>query len=587
MGELPARLGTKLGPRIAMLVSQAMIYTHTSLVHVRHKLAMMIFHAISDEISDEVDITLGPLLNKLHDAVDEQHPSYPYVHFLATATGQLKALAGTGLQVTGILGSIAAIMNNELADVVYNVIRANPGLLPDPGIISQAFAAGLVSEQEAKGAIGAQGIQYGWADYMLLLSKSYPSVTDGLELMRRGLITQDQFALWTGLQGVPEDIVALYLQLITGPVSAADAALGVLRGNISQQQGTQIAAENGFDPASFQLLLDNTGEPPGLQQLLEGYRRGFITKAELERGILQSRYRNEWIPFLERLRYSPMSIADAVNSSNQGHLDVDTARSYADQNGLEPGQFDILLATAGEPLSRTEMEQLYNRGLVTRDQVDQALRESRVKNKYIPLAFALHEKVLPVFTLQTALRYGTIDQARAIATMMEDGYKKEDATALASAASAERLKPYHDKILAQVQNLVIDSIISPDAAAETIKGLGYTDEQAGYITQAAELHREAATYKAAVGVIRQKYVSHHIDRITASGYLDQLGIMTDQRDQLLALWDIEAAAFTRDLTPAQVVKAAKNGLIEEPDALARLEAMGYNQVDAGLLLQGA
>jgi hypothetical protein len=580
-------LGAKLGPRITMLVVQGIIYAAERLHALKHRLAMAVFSSISDVISDEVDVTLGPMLARMHDMIGEDHPAYPYVHFLYTTSGQLKALAGTGAQISGILGSVSTIMNNELADVVYAYVRTNPHLLPDVSTLLQMQASGLIAQSEATDAIASQGINSGWSANMMLLAPSWPAIADGLELVRRGTATRDQFSAWARLNGVADYVVAMYLSLVDGPVSVADAALAVLRGGISQAEGESIAAQNGFDAASFQILINNTGEPPGLMQLLEGYRRGFIDKATLDKGILQSRYRDEWIPLLEQLRYEPMSVADAVNATNQNQLDATIARKYADENGLQPGDFDVLLATAGEPLSRTEMEDLYNRGLVTEDQVIQALRESRLKNKYNTLAFDLHRRVIPTESLQRILRYNGISTADAIKVAMESGYSQEDATTLVSSGAMERLRVFKDKVVASAVTLVEGNLMADSDAETLITGLGYTAEDAKFILQASDFRRSAKIKEQVVSSIRGKYVAHHIAKNDASGFLDALGVDAAQRDALLTSWIVESEAFTRTLTEAQVVKAVKLQLITTDEGCGRLTAMGYSATDAGLLIGGA
>lgn len=579
--------GVKLGPRIAMLVSKAIVWTHVRLATIKHKVAMSVFHAMSDEISSEVDVTLGPLIQKIHDAIDETHPAYPGIHFMHTVSGQLKALAGTGLQISGLLGSVATVMNNELAPIVYNIVKANPGLLPDPGVISQSLAAGLVAGDEALSAIGAQGTQYGWAQRMLDLAYSRVDVTTSLDLLRRGLIDAGTFAQNTAWAGYLPADGELLAKLQTVPVSVADAALAVLRGNISQAEGETIAAQNGYDAAGFAILINNTGEPPGTDQLLEAYRRGIIDQATLERGILQSRYRNEWIPTLEALRYAPMSVADAVNAVVQDQLDATTAESIAQQNGLEPGQFSILYNTAGEPLSRTEMEELYNRGLVTQDQVLQALRESRLKNKYGDLAFALHTRVIEPGILERAVRYGGVSEADAVAKAMMSGYSTEDATTIVNSGIQQRIQTHKDRVVSAAASLYEAGVMSATDVTSVITSMGYSDAEATFILEAADYHKESRLLSNVVDAIRTKYKGWHIDENTASGLIDQVGLPTDQRDYLLALWTIERNASTRTLTEAQIVKAVADSLITSDDGMTRLANMGYNATDAALLLGGA
>lgn len=582
-----ARLGTKLGPRIARIVGDMIVYTHSKLVGVKHKLAMIVFHAISDEISDEVDTVIGPLIAKLHEATPQDSPAYPAIHFMHTATGQLKALAGTGLSISGILGSLATIMNNELAPIVYANIFENPHLIPAPGDVAAMAATGHTDEATAVGVINSNGYSTGWAKNYIDMAVSYPGVTDMLEMVRRALIDKPQFEAWCVKNGIPPNIADLYFQFWVQPVSPADAALAVLRGELTQDAGENIALQSGVQPGDFGILLNNTGEPLGLEQLLEAYRRGFIDESRLKKGILQSRVRDEWIDVAEKLRYSPMSVADAVNAVVQNHLTTDQGESIAQQNGLEPGSFSTLYATAGEPLSRTEMEDLYNRGLVSEDDVKQALRESRVKNKYVDDAFQLHKKIVPIYTLQRALRYGGITQPDAVKIVMDSGYSKDDATLIVNSGSAERLQTYKDKVLSAAQSLYESSIMAASDMENITKGLGYSEQEAQFMVKSAEMRRQAKALNSVVSAIKSKYLERHIDKNTAVGLIDKVGIPASQRDFLVNLWDIEWVSYTKQLTAAQVVKAVKLELIQPADGVARLEYMGYSLTDAALLIEGA
>lgn len=579
--------GAKIGPRIAKLVSDAIIYTHMKLVGTKHKLAMMVFNTISDEISDEVDITLGPLIARMHDAIDPSHPAYPAIHFLHTATGQLKAIAGTGAQISGLLGSVSAIMNNELAPVVYQFINANPHLVPSAGDVANMAAAGIIDDSLATSVIGSNGYDSGWAAAYLESDKSYPTYDVGLELLRRGQINGEDFNLLLQRSGIPEQYWGPIATMRNAPVSVADAALAVLRGDITATQGADIAAQNGFTLDSFNILIGNTGEPPGTEQLLEAYRRGFIDKATLEHGILQSRTRDEWIPTIEKLRYTPMSVADAVNAVVQNYMTQDQGAAIADQNGLQPGDFATLYETAGEPLSRTELEELYNRGLIDEDTVIQGLRESRLKNKYNQLGFDLHAKILPIFTLRDAMRYGGVPVDYAVQQVMENGYDKTAATIVVNSASNERLQTYKDKVVAAVMSMYEDNVISETEATSLTTGMGYTTEEASFILQSSEFHRQVKLINAAVNAVKSKYLGHHINSNTAIGLIDAIGIPSQQRDELIKVWEIEASAYTTMLTEAQIVKAVTDGLITAADGLARLEAKGYSAGDAALLLGGA
>jgi len=577
-------VGTKLGPKLAMLVTQSVIYAHSRLAHVKHRVAMMVFHAISDEISEEVDVTMGPFIAKLHDQLTPDHPAYPAIHFLHTASGQLKAIAGSGLQISGLLGSISTVMNNELAPSVYGLVGSNPHLLPDVNTILQLAAAQQVSQASAIQAVADQGIDSGWANAMLTITKSWPDIQTGLELVRRGVINTDQVATWAAFNGIDETVTGYLLQLLDNPISPADAALALLRGDITQAQANTIATQNGITEDNFNILVGNTGEPPGLEQLLEAYRRGFIDEATLVKGIEQSRYRNEWIPTLEQLAYQPMSVADAVNATVQNQLDQDDAATIAQQNGLEASAFPVLLATAGEPLSRTEMEELYNRGLVSEDDVIQALRESRLKNKYNDLAFDLHARLLPVSSISAAMRVGAITLDQAVAKTMELGYSQEDATIAVNSGINSKIQQYRDRIAASLITLVEDGILAPADALTSMAQIGYSTEEAQFAVDSASFHLQAKYLGSAVTEVRSKFVSHHITQQAASGSLDSMGIPSAQRDYMLNIWAIEAAANVNVPSGTQIAKALENGVITQDQATQRLEELGYSSGDAAIVL---
>jgi len=579
--------GAKLGTRIATLVSNSIIYTHNRLHSAKHKLAMAVFSTISDVVSEEVHDTIGPILRKMHDEHDPQGLAYGLIHFAATQHGQLQAAVGTAASASGILSSVGEIVNNELSPSVRGILRTNPHLLPDVNTVARLAAMNLSTPDNAVGAINEQGIDSGWANALIAAQRSYPDVSTALELLRRNEIESAHFREWMLFNGYRSQDIDYLVTLARNPISAADAALALLRGNLSHDEALAIAREAGVTETDFNTLVNNTGEPLGLMQLLEARRRGFIDDGRLVTGILQSRVRNEWVDVAKKLAYSPITVADAVNANVQGHITTQQGNDIANQNGLEPGWFDTLVATAGEPLSRTEMEELFNRGLVTQAQVKQALLESRLKNKYTDLAFALHTKLLPIRNLSEAVEFGTLTLAQGVTEAMKQGYSEQDATALIQAASARKLQSFRHQVVSAVEALYVDNAISEDDAMAVAQSMGYDDPEAKAVLAGAEYKRMAKMLATGMNAVKSKYVSRHIDQNTASGLLDAMGIPADRRDQELAIWTLERQADARLLTPAQVVKANKLTLMTDAEATDYLENLGYSPSDASLLLQGA
>lgn len=579
--------GVKLGARISHVVSQTMVATHSRLVGTKHKLAMLIFSDISDVISEEVHDTIGPILRHLHDGTPDDAKSKGLVSFMATQHGQFQALAGTAAGATGLFSSVAQIVNNELSPSVRGALASNPHLLPDPGTLAELAARGLAQQRDAMQSIAEQGINTGWANAMIELNKQYPDTSTMLDLMRRGHLARDTFMEWSQRNAIPLAVAEVLVNLISVPLSPADAALALLRGNMTEAAALKAAADWGVNADDFNVMVGNTGEPLGLEQLLEARRRGFIDNGRLVRGILQSRTRNEWVDVAEKLAYSPLTVADAVNAVVQNHISQAEGNAIAQQNGLEPGYFDIQVETAGEPLSRTEMEQLYNRGRVTKDQVEQALRESRLKNKYNDLAFELHTRLIEPRALGEAVVYGSLTHAQAVQKAMENGFSKEDAEIIVSGAVNRKLETQRMGVVRAVETLYENNAVSEEVATSIVAKMGFEQSEAKFIFQAAEFRRQEKLTAAGLTAIRGKFVAHHIGRDRASSLLDALGIPHQQRDTLLTVWQVEHDANVRTLTPAQVLKAETLGLISEQETMTRLIGLGYSEADALLLHNGA
>lgn len=579
--------GAKLGNRIAQIVSQTTVVTHAKLVHLKHKLAMMVFHSISDMISGEVHQSLDRTLSQLWEALPDDSAAKPLLGFMANETGQLQAGAGISMVAGSILGSVAQIINNELQPSVRGILYANPHMLPDPGTLSQLGAKGLLSVGDAVNNISEQGINAGFGNAMVKANYIYPDPSSALDMMRRGLIDEGTFLTWAQHNGIPSDVAVHWAQTIHIPLSAADAALAVLRGNMPLEQAYTVSRQWGLLDSDFDVMVSNTGEPPGPEQLLEANRRGFIDRARLEKGILESRIRNEWLDVMERLAFVPMSTADAVNAVIQNHLTQSQGEAIANQNGLEPGNFATLVETAGAPLSRTEMEQLFNRGLVTEAQVNQALNESRLKPKYNQLAFELHTRLLEPSELADMVLWGVITHSEAAAEVVKLGYDQTNAERLISAAVNRKLEADRTTVVRAIEILYEDNAISEQDASEQIGRLGFSATEVSFKLQAAELKRHTKLVNAGINTIRSKFVARHIDKGGAISAIDAMGIPHQQRDALVQLWQIERDANVAQLTEAQIIKALKKGTFTTDDALSRLLAKGYSQADATVLIEDA
>lgn len=581
---MSGNLGDKLGPRLAHLFGQAALAARRDHVPLDAKIHQLATQALIDKAGLEVAEHIRPLLHAAIDANPDMHPEVKG-YLLRTASGkhQLQAIAGTiGTMAAG--SALSTLLNNELAPFVYPVIQSNPHLVLPPEVAAQMAATGILSESDAGAEGNRSGINSTRVAWLTQLSQAVPDSATIGQLLDRGLLSQQDAAYWIQRGGYGPTLHGPLLALRRQLLSVADAALAVLRTEITEDAGRAIAAANGMDAADFDVFVANTGEPLGLQSLAEALRRGIIDRARFSRGLRQSRVRNEWEDVALALRYEPMSTADAVEAVIQGHLAQADAATIADHNGLEPGQVDVLLQTAGEPLSRTEMDQLYNRGLATRAQVDQATRESRLKPKYTDLAFQLHVRLPEGRQVVSAITHGAATKEQGLRLLAELGYSPEVSQILVAEGTNAKLGTHHALTVAQIRELFTAGIFTTAHATQLLESAGYDAADSDYLIRSWQLLAEAAITRQAVGAVRSRYVARHITWAEAAADLTALGIPASGHGVYQRTWDLELAASTRQLTEAQIVAAHHKQLITGQDAYDRLTGLGYAGGDALILL---
>ena len=137
------------------------------------------------------------------------------------------------------------------------------------------------------------------------------------------------------------------------------------------------------------------------------------------------------------------------------------------ENLLDPEWHTALYETAGEPPGTMQMLELLNRGIVDEPTVEQAIRESRVKNKYIPAILEMRRRLMPERTVVSGISKGVLTHAEGIDHLLALGFNQEDATALAGEASATKLSKHKEIAEAQVLTAYEDGKI-PAAEATTM-----------------------------------------------------------------------------------------------------------------------
>lgn len=368
----------------------------------------------------------------------------------------------------------------------------------------------------------------------------------------------------------------------------------------------QQAAQQGVGADEVDLMASIIGLPPAMQQLFEMYRRGIITQDQVETGLREGDFRDDWISYAIQLIHGWLTPLDFVRAAVQEQMTYTDAQAWAQKTGLDtttsvpvvtgdteatPDMFGLAFSIAGRPPGIQELGRMANRGIIDwtgtgADAVtfQQGVAESDTKTKWTPSLQALQTYVPPPRQIGTLLEHGAITETQAEQYWADGGVPAE--LVAGYVYMTEQQHTTQDKLLAKGEILTgyYDGIFTDAQATELLGLLGYRDQVAADILSIVDFRREIQAINMVVRKIGTLYTNFKITATDATTALDAVGVTGDQASNLLATWDNLRIAPVRVPSPTEIGGAWKYGTITQAEGLAALEVLGYQPRDAAIVL---
>lgn len=580
-----AGLGGSIGSRVARLVADASVHTRARMGPHQAAVAQKVMQEFTNHVSDEIRSVMAPLWLAVAD--DPEVPEYlrRLAHNLGTQRGQAWAwIAGTSTAMS-MAGGLGLLLQNELQPVIGRLVRTNPHIPFQAADAALMVARGLWNREAAEGDAGQWGMDTSRFARLIEANRTVISPGEAMELFGKGHISRPTTLQLMARSGMDTSHGQLLLPLARTWISIRDGGSMVQRSIITEDELRQIAVRNGYDPGDAVKYSELAGEPLPLQDLMAAQRRGIIDATRARRGWVQGPVRNEWFDVAQKLQYAPMTTVDAADSVNQGHMDRAEGAKIAAWNGLMPEHFQTLIENAGLPPGVELATEAWNRGLLTEAQFTQAFLESRLKNRYVPLYKDLRWRVIPQETVRRLYREGVYTRKQASDRLGWAGFSPEDREALLLAEDGGTSESTKELSKSEVLTLYTDRAIDEAQAREFLLALGYGSGEVEWLITLADIRKARKFADAVIARVRAGYVGHRIGVTEAAGIMDRLHIPSDQREELIDLWDLERLAVTRGLTPAQIKSALRKQLIDRNAAMGKLQEQGYSDEDADLFLR--
>lgn len=583
--ELANGVGGKVAGKVADYLSRATIATRERLAGNTVRVGLALQEEFFRLTGSEVKRTVGPLWAQVADQPDAPEWVRDTFNFVARGHGQWQTLLAGGAMGAAMGTGLLDLITNELTPAIGALISVNPNKRLSPEAIASADVRGLVGRINPVIEAGYGGINEERYELLRELNATVLGPGEVVELYRRKVLSRQVALLYLGRAGMDDSHAKTLLELATSHPSLADAGQMWNRSIVTDDELIALGAINGYSEEDARRYAELGGEPPAPELLYGAFRRGVINTDRLRRGIVQGPIRNEWFDVLEAMQYRSMTPEQAASAITQGHMDQPRGRAIAQEYGLQPDDFDVLIETAGRPPGVEFATEALNRGLIQEAEFDAMFLESAIKNRYLPLLKAMREKLMPQETARSMLAKGVMTVERCTTILKGHGYSDQDVAAFIAAATSEKTAATRDLTAATIRELYAEQEIDRDAADAALQQLGYDAQESAWLLDLTDLARVRTYRNAVITRIRSGFVKGLLDEASAVTTLDSLGVPPARRDTLIQLWTLEQQTVTRDLTPAQIVQAAKKKLMDASTALARLVGQGYAEADATVLLK--
>jgi hypothetical protein len=421
------------------------------------------------------------------------------------------------------------------------------------GQLAELAAKGIAPESALADEASRSGYDTNRLHALTAAAQSFPDVGSLPELSNRGLLTPALIEKALSRHGIPGEyhkpITDAFAEILTpGELAAAihrglvpDPG-GLLKGEQPEPPFTveaypvypieteKEAAGSGYNLERLGVLVGLQGLPMGTHEAAQAYYKGIITRGDYIRAFNESNSRNEWAQaVLDNTRQIPTS-RDFFENALRGHHTFEWAAQQAARHGMSADDALVIYQNQGRPLNLHQISQGLAWGAnykpAPTDDPDpwmQSVLLGPVRPEYYELQHSLKYIVPSGFNLRALQQAGAL---------------------------------------------------TPDEAFTWYKRLGWEPTLARKVADVYGKASSAATKEATAGDVATLYDSGRVTHAQAMAELTALGYPAAEATKKLELPDARRAASAKTTAVGDLHAVYKKGGLNDPQALAALEAIG-------------
>jgi hypothetical protein len=396
------------------------------------------------------------------------------------------------------------LWEERLEEAFHAPIKRLKDVLLSPADLAMARQQGFIGEVRQKAESAEQGVDGERAELLFELSGLPPGVERAIEMLRRGIIGEDEFRqiVREGHEKTKYTDEELALRWELAPVATLVNLR--LRGWIEDAEYHPRMREHGFAPELADDLFHAIGRPATVLQMVKGFRRG---------GRIQG-----------------------VAPTEEAHV-----RTSVRQSDIRPEDADLLYAGRETMPSAFVLRRLVEDGAFTRAEASDILYQNAWRRDIADKTAAswvrgtgTTRKGLTATDLATEYWGAFITRTAYVNGLQELGYTPADAEAKAAAEDAKRTRSARDSVISTTRQRYVAHRINRDKAAEILARAEIPARVRGLLLPSWDLEREVTADALTPKSIQKAYGAGRMTRDEALAALQFRGYDLNDAELYLA-----------------------------------------------------
>jgi hypothetical protein len=378
------------------------------------------------------------------------------------------------------------------------------------------------------------------------------------------------------------------------------------------------AASQGISGAKFSTLVDGLQVAPGSAELFDLYRRGKISKVQLDHGHEKASIEPQYVAVMDALAEQLLSSPEWAMAQQQGFASEAEANAGGALQGVAKANQQLRFEMAGLPPGVETALQMLRRGIIDTAEFGRIVREGHTKTKYTGVLEQLQAEVFSFEQVVEAYLKGWLTKTEADTLAALVGYTPEQvdlwwkasgrpaapqqmATAVARGIDGPDNRPMDEKqflegiaesnihprwgpmlwgiryqypSLFQINRLVTGGAITPAVGVEWAQKGRYAPEVLTALQAAWSGGTATAGKRLTLTALSSEYEGGYLTETQYRDALAQLGYTGPLQDLEFHLADAKRIASWREKVVTSIAKSYVSHALTDAEALNLLSELG-------------